>query len=67
LSNSISDDKAMADCRPGRGEETCRYLLMGAGTGWLCGKHTELRAVLDARVEAGRMSAHGDNCEGVKP
>jgi hypothetical protein len=64
--DSVSDDKAKTDCKPGRGTETCRYLLMGAGTGWFCGKHTTLAPVLDRRVEQKKMIAAGDNCEGVR-
>jgi hypothetical protein len=52
-------------CRPGKGSETCRYLLMGAG-GWVCGKYSALAATLDNRVREGTMRAHGDNCVGME-
>lgn len=52
-------------CRPGRGADTCRF-LMGGPDGWECGKHQEFfRQELDRRHEAGSMVARGDNCEGL--
>lgn len=50
-----------AVCLIGRGALCCRY-LMGTVQGLACGKHTELRSTIDARV--GSMRAKGDNCPG---
>lgn len=62
----ITKDKVEADCRMGRGAETCRYLAVG-GEGFLCMKHVaETAAYIDSRVAAGTMGARGDNCEGVR-
>jgi len=50
-------------CKPGKGGDTCRYLVMGAD-GWECAKHSSLAALLDARVASESIVARGDNCEG---
>lgn len=52
-------------CRPGKGADTCRYLMCGPD-GWECGKHQEFfRQELDRRSAEGSMGAKGDNCEGL--
>lgn len=52
-------------CRPGRGADTCRYLLGGPG-GLECGKHQDgFRQEIDRRSAEGTMVAKGDNCEGL--
>ncbi len=62
---TISDqDHVITVCKPGAGPQTCRYLGMSSGRGWVCYKHTGLRARIDQRVET--MTAQGDNCEGLK-
>jgi len=50
-------------CRAGAGALCCRYLCVDAG-GWLCGKASTMKDVIDARVAAGTFTARGDNCEG---
>lgn len=59
----LTPDHVKETCRPGAGNETCRYLTMGAG-GWSCEKHSSLAQMLDDRVERGEMNARGDNCDG---
>ena len=50
-------------CKIGQGNECCRYIIAGSqGIG--CAKHTELNKVIDAKVNAGEMTAQGDNCAG---
>lgn len=51
-------------CQPGAGPQTCSYLLMHPGVGFMCGKGTSLETALIARREAGQMGAMGDNCAG---
>ena len=63
MSNKISN-MALTLCKMGQGKETCRYLTFGDG--YECAKHTELRPYIDERVEAGTMTAQGDNCVGYK-
>jgi hypothetical protein len=58
-----------AVCKIGKGKECCRYLAIGHSTtlgaaGWSCEKHSNMRAILDARVAAGKHRARGDNCPG---
>ena len=50
-------------CKPGKGGDTCRYLVMGA-EGWECVKNAPMSVLLDARVESESIVARGDNCEG---
>jgi hypothetical protein len=58
----ITDEYVKETCRPGQGEKTCRYLLMGP-EGWECGKmDPSAKIIIDRRV--GGMAAKADNCEG---
>lgn len=57
-------DYVKTTCKIGQGNACCRYLTM-APDGWDCEKHTELAAILDARVAAKTIVAQSDNCEGV--
>ena len=61
---NISEVQAKEVCKIGQGNECCRYLTLSS-LGFLCGKHTELRSVLNAKVDRGEMVAQGDNCEGL--
>ena len=54
-------EHAMETC--GLGSVCCRYLSVGPN-GWECLKHTEFRAMIDARCSGGQAVAVGDNCEG---
>lgn len=64
IAGPLTDEYVRATCQPGKGALTCRYLLMTARDGWLCGKHTEHRVTLDRRVATETINARGDNCEG---
>jgi len=50
-------------CKIGQGNECCRYITVGP-QGFGCEKHSDLKGVLDAKVNAGEMVAQGDNCAG---
>lgn len=50
-------------CKIGQGADCCRYIVAGVG-GITCAKLTEMKVVIDRRVEEGRFTAQGDNCEG---
>ena len=45
-------------------KETCRYLILGA-KGFECAKLTDMKEIIDRKVEANTMNAVGDNCLGV--
>jgi len=52
-------------CKIGKGESTCRYLVMNTLLmGMQCAKFTDMAAALDARVAAGTLMARGNNCHG---
>jgi hypothetical protein len=53
-----------AVCRPEQGAETCRYISL-TPNGWVCVKKTPIRKMLDSQVSQGKMTAKGDNCEGL--
>lgn len=59
-----NNDYVMDVCKLGQGAECCRYLTLGASTGWECAKNKPLGRILDERAKAGMMVARGDNCEG---
>ena len=61
---SIPDEYVEKFCKPGRGAETCRYLLMGKG-GWECAKDSEFQELVEKNFEKGIMVARGDNCAGI--
>lgn len=63
---SVPDAHMLTVCRIGHGAACCRYLTCSA-RGFECQKHSDLRALLDARVAAGQMTSRGDNCDGIKP
>ena len=50
-------------CKIGQDYDCCRYLVVGP-KGFECTKNTELKKLLDSRVEAKIIIARGDNCEG---
>jgi hypothetical protein len=50
-------------CKMGQGKDCCRYLMAGA-KGFICGKHTSAKPLLDERVATNTMIAQGDNCGG---
>lgn len=50
-------------CKIGHGNECCRYLVIGS-KGFECMKNTEMKHLLDSRVQNKMMTARGDNCEG---
>lgn len=55
----------LSTCKIGQGNDTCRYLFFGPD-GFGCGKHTELRQIVDRRVMLETMVARGDNCPGIE-
>lgn len=61
--NLISIEKAKEVCRIGQGNKCCRYLACGMD-GLECLKDTSLARVLNARANAGVITARGDNCKG---
>ena len=61
---NISEVQAKEVCKIGKRNECCRYLTLSP-LGFRCAKHTELRSVLNAKVDRGEMVAQGDNCEGL--
>ena len=51
-------------CKVGQGEYCCRYLL-ATKIGFECGKmSSDMKLLLDTRVEAEMQIAISDNCEG---
>lgn len=56
----------VANCRPGAGADTCRYLVGDFfGPGLRCGKHVPaLARRINERVADRTMIAVGDNCPG---
>ena len=50
-------------CKIGQGNDCCRYLMVGMD-GFECAKNTELKHILDNRVEKNTITSRGDNCEG---
>ena len=59
----ISEIHLKQVCKIGQGNECCRYLTISS-KGFECDKHTDIRELLDTRVNDGPMAAQGDNCEG---
>jgi len=59
-----SEQHVKETCKPGDGDGTCRYLMMGR-RGWNCGKGGSFKRILDERVRKGEMHAQGDNCAGI--
>lgn len=51
-------------CKIHQQEKTCRYLALTVN-GWICVKKTPMKPVLDQRVSEEKMTAKGDNCEGL--
>lgn len=60
----VVDEYAVEVCKLGKGAETCRYLIVGAG-GFECGKDSEYQEAIDKNFERGGMVAIGDNCTGI--
>ena len=51
-------------CKLKQGEKTCRYISLTVN-GFICTKKTPIKSMLDQRVLDNKMSAKGDNCEGL--
>ncbi len=51
-------------CKIHQGEKTCRYISLGL-KGFACAKHTRMKPILDSFVDEQKISARGDNCEGL--
>tara|TARA_Y100000310_G_C20701843_1_gene830707 strand:- start:9728 stop:10012 length:285 start_codon:yes stop_codon:yes gene_type:complete len=60
----VPDAHRFQVCKFKKGEETCRYLSLSV-KGYVCVKKTPMKQMLDNRVEEEKMSAKGDNCEGL--
>jgi len=60
----IPDAHRFQVCKFKQGKETCRYLSLSAN-GYSCVKKTPIKQMLDNRVAEKKMSAIGDNCEGL--
>lgn len=59
------DNKHLKEvCKIGQGEATCRYIVCSVD-GFGCAKNTNIKRVLDIRVEENAMTAKGDNCPGI--
>lgn len=50
-------------CKIGQGANCCKYLLAG-GDGFMCGKLTEWKEIVDKNWATTPHVAQGDNCEG---
>lgn len=59
----IPDDTLKNICKIGQGKDCCRYILCDPN-GFSCGKHTALKETINENVN--KMTAKGDNCEGLK-
>ena len=60
----MDEEKLNEVCKIGQGADCCRYLVVD-GDDIDCGKNDpELKAMIDERVEEGKFTARGDNCEG---
>lgn len=62
-SSKMTKEFVIATCKIGQGHECCRYVACGAN-GFECLKHTNLKNLLDKRVESKTIIARADNCEG---
>jgi hypothetical protein len=51
-------------CKYKKGKDTCRYIFLSP-YGFSCVKKTPLKPTLDKYVSEEKMSAQGDNCEGL--
>ena len=61
----VDDDWRMERCKMGKGNECCRYLVMGT-EGFECAKDSSLAPTLDSRVANGHFVSQGDNCDGYQ-
>ena len=51
-------------CKFRQGKKTCRYIMLGT-KGYVCMKKSPIRTTLDERGKQNKMTAQGDNCEGL--
>lgn len=63
-SKAIDSRHLRTVCKIHHGKATCRYIASG-NCGFVCVKKTPLKASMDSLVGDGRMSAKGDNCDGL--
>ena len=61
--NPIEFDKVTSICGLGKGEETCAFLVCGAG-GFECAKGSVHETIIRNRLLMDFMKAKGDNCQG---
>lgn len=60
----VSDVHRKTVCKFRQGDKTCRYLGLGT-KGYVCMKHSPMRSVLDQQSKENKMTAKGDNCDGL--
>ena len=61
----ISNEKIKSSCLIGNGERTCRYMMMTGKNGFVCAKRTPMSKILDNLVNENKITAKGNNCEGL--
>jgi len=52
-------------CKIHCGSETCRYIGLGI-YGYVCVKNSRMQTALDNLCDEQKLTATGDNCEGLK-
>lgn len=64
MSTTITEDHVKETCQPGKGSETCAYLMMSPD-GWECAKDSAgFEAMIDKRLRERTIRAQGNNCPG---
>lgn len=61
----IPEDMRDNVCKMGQGHDCCRYMVV-SGDGISCAKNSQFHKTIDQRVALEKMTARGDNCEGLK-
>ena len=60
----IDFDTLQKVCKIRKGEKGCRYIMFGP-QGYVCMKHTKIKKAIDSLCSQEKMTAKGDNCDGL--
>lgn len=60
----ITKENLKNKCKIGQGSRTCKYIVMGR-KGFICGKNTKFKEMLDTAAKKKQVVAISDNCKGL--
>ncbi len=64
MATKVDEARMQTLCKRGKGSETCSFLALEGGAGFVCAKGSDIESIIRRRREEKSMRALGDNCSG---